>query len=391
MSNRIFINKVIAALREILPGDSGVIALHEPAFEGGDWEKVRHCLDTGWVSYAGEFVQEFDRMLAAFCGVKHAISVSSGTAALHVSLGLIGVQRNDEVLLPALTFVASANALSYLGAQPHFVDSCPETLGPDIARIQEYLEGIAFINDRGECMNKHTGRRIVAIMPVHVFGHPADMKKVQDLAKRWNLKIVEDAAEALGSLYKGRPAGSLGDIAALSFNGNKIITTGGGGAILTDNDEIAASARHVTTTAKVKHPWRFMHDRVAYNYRMPNINAALGCAQMERIDGLLVAKRRLAAQYEEIFSNFDGLRFFKEPEYAKSNYWLNALLLNEETAAELEKILKETNEMGIMTRPVWDLMNSLPMYQDCPSMNLEVATNLSKRLINIPSSPFLAA
>ncbi len=390
MNKEGFAQEILSRLQEVLPQGRDFIALHEPSFEGSEWEKVKTCLDSGWVSYAGEYVKEFDGALAAYCGVKHAICVNSGTSALHIALMLAGVRDGDEVLVPALTFVASANAISYLGAVPHFIDSDEKTLGISPEKLESYLGDIADSNEKGECVNKNTGRRIATIVPVHVFGHPCDMDKIGRVAGDYNIDVVTDSAESLGSLYKGKQAGSFGKLAILSFNGNKTITTGGGGAILTDDDELAEQARHITTVAKTKHPWKFMHDRVGYNYRMPNLNAALGCAQLERMDHFVAQKRTLADKYEEKFVDMEGLSFFKEPEFAKSNYWLNALLLDEGNEDALENILETTNENGIMTRPAWDLMNTLPMYADCPSMDLERSEALAKRLLNIPSSAFLA-
>ena len=373
----------------MLPQGQGMIALHEPVFKGAEREKLLDCIDTGWVSYAGSYVQEFDKVLAARSGVKHAICLANGTISLHIALKLVGVKEGDEVLVPALTFVATANAVSHMGAVPHFIDSAEDTLGVDPAKLKEHLKKIAVVKN-SDCVNKETGRRISAIVPVHIFGHPCDMDAIAAVAEDYNLKIVEDAAESLGSLYKGKPAGSLGHIAALSFNGNKIVTTGGGGAILTDDDELAARARHITTTARVKNGWRFTHDEVGYNFRLPNVNAAIGCAQMEKLDEFVTAKRKLAEKYKQRFSGMKGLRFFTEPSFAKSNYWLNALLLDEDKASALEPLLELTNNSGIMTRPAWDLMNSLPMYKNCPSMKLDTAESLARRVINIPSSAFLA-
>ncbi len=390
MSEHDFNRKILETLQGVLPKGRPFIGLHEPVFEGREHEYVKSCLDTRWVSYAGEYVQEFDRKLAEYCGVKHAVCVASGTAALHMALLVAGARQGDEVLMPALTFVATANAAAQLGAVPHFIDSDMNTLGVDPRKLSKYLEQIADSDVQGACINKNTGARIAAIVPVHVFGHPCDMDAIVQIARRYNIPLITDAAESLGSLYKGKPSGSFGDLATLSFNGNKIITTGGGGAVLTDDDELAARVRHLSTTAKIKHSWRFIHDEVGYNIRMPNINAALGVAGLEYIDELLAAKRELAQSYETAFAPLEGVQFIKEPDFAVSNYWLNALLLDEDKAENLEALLELANSAAVMTRPVWDLMNSLPMYKNCPSMVLETAQDLARRLINIPSSAFLA-
>jgi len=389
MKNNSFTSEILKRLQSVLPKDGDFVPLHAPSFHGKEWRYVKSCLDTGWVSYAGEYVWEFDKRLAAYCGVKHAISVSSGTAALHMALMATGVKEGEEVLMPALTFVAVANAVSYLRGVPHFVDSDQKTLGIDPVKLESYLSTIAEKNNKGECINKTTGKCIAAIVPVHVFGHPCDMDEIERIAAGYNIAVVTDSAESLGTEYKGRPAASCGKISVLSFNGNKTVTTGGGGAVLTDDDDLAVWLRHITTTAKIEHPWRYIHDETGYNVRMPNINAALGCAGMEEVDSILESKRTLAQHYKEVFSDMEDLRFFKEPDFAKSNYWLNALLLDDDRIGDLDTLLRVTNESGIMTRPVWDLMNTLPMYKNCPSMALEAAENLVGRLINIPSGPFL--
>lgn len=383
--------EILKRLQNVLPAGRDFIALHEPTFQGEEWTYVKKCLDTGWVSYAGEFVQEFDKRLAEYCGVKHAVCVSSGTAALHMALKVADVQDGDEVLIPALTFVATANAVKYLNATPHFVDSDETSLGIDPAKLDAHLSAIAESNDKGECINRKTGQRIAAIIPVHVFGHPCAMDEIIKIAGQYNITVITDAVESLGSLYKGKPAASHGQLSTLSFNGNKIITTGGGGAVLTDDDELAARLRHITTTAKAPHKYRFIHDEVGYNYRMPNINAALGCAGLEQIESFLASKRTLAQKYEIAFKDLNSLSVFKEPDFATSNYWLNTLILDESAAGQLEDILEITNDNGIMTRPAWDLMSTLKMYRTSPAADLETAENLAQRIINIPSSPTLVS
>lgn len=379
-----FVDQVVSALTSVLPAEEP-IHLHAPVFQGKEWDYVRECLDTGWVSSVGRFVDEFERRLAEYTGVAHAVAVVNGTSALHVSLILAGVQRGDEVLVPALTFVAAANAVAYVGAMPHFVDSEESTLGVDPEKLLDYLKEIVTLKD-GEAVNRFTGRRIKAVVPVHTFGHPVDMDPLLEVAARFGLSVVEDAAESLGSLYKDRHTGSFGQIGVLSFNGNKIVTTGGGGAILTNDREIARRAKHLTTTAKQSHPWAFFHDETGFNYRMPNINAALGCAQLEQLDVFIERKRRLAGRYAEAFARVKGVKVFQEQPFARSNYWLNALILEPNYAQYRDAILQATHERGIMTRPAWTLMPKLPMYQHCPRMDLRVAEALEARIVNLPSS-----
>ena len=364
------------------------VFLHEPTFVGKEWNYVKQCLDTGWVSSAGEFVDRFERQLEEFTNSRHVIAVVNGTAAVHICLQLAEVQRNDEVLIPTLTFVATANAVKYCGAIPHFVDSDEKSLGIDPEKLEDYLKEIAEIRS-DICINKKTGRPIRAIVVVHTFGHPADLDPLVELCNRYKLKLIEDAAESLGSYYKENHTGNRGVLSALSFNGNKVITTGGGGAILTQDKNLAEQAKHLTTTAKVPHKWAFMHDSVAYNYRLPNINAALGCAQLEQLPGFLVSKRLLAEKYSQVFSGVEGVVCFNEPSYARSNYWMNVLLFDRKCVDDLESVLKQTDDKGIMTRPAWNLMHTLPMFSECPRMNLSMAESLRKRIVNLPSSPTL--
>jgi perosamine synthetase len=290
------VQAVLEATRRVVPARAGSVALHEPEFRGNEWAYLRECLDTGWVSSVGKFVDRFEAMLVEATGAKHAIAVVNGTAALHACLLLAGVQRHDEVLIPTLTFIATANAVSYIGAVPHFVDSTTRTLGVDAEKLEAHLRAIAEVRD-GACRNRATDAVIRALVPMHTFGHPADLDELAALCERWKLVLVEDAAESLGSRYKGRHTGTVGRVAALSFNGNKPVTTGGGGAILTDDPALAKRAKHLTTTARVAHRWSFLHDEVGYNYRLPNLNAALGCAQLERFPDILARKRLLAARY----------------------------------------------------------------------------------------------
>lgn len=381
---------VLNALQSVLPSKHTFLPLHEPTFGGNEWRYTKECLDTGWVSSVGKFVDQFEDELAAYTGVKRAVAVVNGTAALHVCLLLAGVKTNDEVLMPAMTFIATANAVSYCGAVPHFIDSAEDTLGVDPLKLETYLEDIAELRPDG-CYNRVTGRCIKAAVPMHTFGHPVDLDPLLDVCQRFNIKLIEDAAESLGSFYKERHTGQWGLLSALSFNGNKTITTGGGGAILTNDEELGRLAKHITTTAKVPHCWEFNHDMIGYNYRMPNINAALGCAQLEQLSNFLSAKRDLAERYRNAFAGISGIRFFSEPAGSRSNYWLNTLLLDEPYCEQRDPLLKSTNDAGIMTRPAWTLMNRLPMFSSCPKMDLSVSESLVRRLINIPSSVVLGS
>lgn len=381
---------VLAAMHGLFGTPDKRIALHEPEFRGEEWTYVKECIDTGWVSSVGSYVDRFERDLAAFVGCKHAVATCNGTSALHICLILGGVEADDEVLIPALTFIATANAVSYIRAVPHFVDSETISLGVDAGRLERYLERVAQVIG-GVCVNRATGRRIRALVVMHVFGHPSDLDALVEVARRWKLALVEDAAESLGSYYHGRHTGNFGCLAALSFNGNKVITTGGGGAVLTNDSELAKRAKHISTTARVAHEWNFLHDEVGYNYRMPNINAALGCAQLERLPSMLQRKRHLADRYGQAFAGIDGVRLLREPPGTSSNYWLNAIMLDNGLAARRDELLGTLNEAGFMSRPVWTLMHRLPMYHACPRMDLDVAERIEAQLVNLPSSPGLIA
>lgn len=375
------VNTVLDSINKQKP----VIALHEPVFAGNEWEYVKDCLDTGWVSSVGQYVNRFEQALQDYTGVNHAIAVVNGTAALHVCLELSGVQANDEVLLPALTFVATANAVSYCGAIPHFVDVNPLTLGVDAELLEAYLDEHAVLKN-GKCFNKQTQRRIRALVAVHTFGHPVDLEPLSSLCKDYGITLIEDAAESLGSFYKGKHTGMFGVINALSFNGNKIITSGGGGAILTNDNALAKNVRHITSTAKLPHAWEYVHDQVAYNYRMPNLNAALGLSQLEQIDGFLERKRSLAHTYLANFSDVQGIHVFKEADYARSNYWLNVLTLDNASMEHRDVVLETCHDHGLQVRPVWRLLHKLPMYRQAPRMPLTVSEQIEASAICLPSS-----
>lgn len=365
------------------------VALHEPRFEGNEAKYLQQCLESTFVSSAGTFVDRFEAELAAYTGVKHAIAVVNGTAALHVALLLAGVQPGEEVLVPALTFVATANAVRYCSAIPHFVDSSLTTLGLDPLALREHLASHCELCD-GHCVNRETGRVVRAVVPMHTFGHPVDIDTLLEVAREFHLVVVEDAAESLGSTWHGRHTGGFGLLGVLSFNGNKTITTGGGGAILTNSGALARRAKHLTTTAKLPHRWAFEHDELGYNYRMPNINAALGVAQLEQLPALLEGKRRLHGRYAQAFDGMTGVRLFTEPAGGSSNYWLQALLLDGTLADQRDAVLAATNDAGYMTRPCWNLMPTIASMAGTPVAALPVAEALSARIINLPSSAFLA-
>jgi perosamine synthetase len=375
--------QVIEAARAAVADPDGPQPLHEPVFEGREVAYLTECIETGWVSSVGTFVDRFERELAAFTGSARAVAVANGTVALHACLRLAGVQPGDEVLVPALTFVGTVNPIAYAGAIPHFVDSEEATLGVDPDKLADYLERV--LDPSGGPRNRQTGRPVRALVVMHTYGHPARLHPLAQVAERFGLVLIEDAAESLGSWYRGTHTGNVGRLAAMSFNGNKTVTTGGGGAILTNDEALGALAKHVTTTAKQPHRWAFNHDMVAYNYRMPNINAALGCAQLEQLAGFLEAKRALAGRYVEAFQGVDGVRIFTEPPECRSNYWLNVLLLDPVHESRRDAVLEATNAAGITTRPAWTLMHRLPMFSAAPRMDLCAAESLERRLLNLPS------
>lgn len=373
--------QLIRLIRDIYRTDE-FIPLHAPVFAGRETEYLAETIDSTFVSSVGPFVDRFEAQLAAFTGSPRAVAVSNGTAALHVTLILAGVQPGDLVITQALTFVATCNAISYCGAMPLFIDVNCERMSLDPNALEEWLVANADLGADGTCRRRSDSRAIRAAVPMHTFGHPADLDCLVDVCSRWNLFLLEDAAESLGSFYKGRHTGTIGPVGALSFNGNKLLTTGGGGMILAD-EAVGERAKHLTTTAKRPHPYEFFHDEIGYNYRMPNLNAALGCAQMEQLNGFLAAKRELAERYAEELAG-DELLFVREPADSRSNYWLNAVVCQDRT--HRDTLLKETNEVGVMTRPIWTLMSRLPMFAACPRGDLTVSEWLEERVVNLPSS-----
>ena len=376
----LFLEKTIIFSREIYGDD--FIPLHRPIFDGNERQFLIDCIDSNFVSSIGAKVSEFEDKVAEFIGCKHAIATVNGTAALHVAIQLSGVKPGDEVISQALTFIATCNAISYAGAKPLFVDVDLDTMGLSPVALRNFLEKNAEKRPEGT-FNKSSVKRISACVPMHTFGLPCRIKEITSICTDWNIALVEDAAESLGSYVGNRHTGTFGEMATLSFNGNKVITTGGGGMIITDDADLAKRAKHITTTAKVPHPYEFVHDEVGYNYRMPNLNAALGCAQMERLGEILAIKTHLADQWCEFFDG-QNINFCNALEGSKANYWLNAIVLD--SRLERDKFLKFTNDNGVMTRPVWQLMSQLKMFKDCQTDGLKNSLWLQDRVINIPSS-----
>ena len=359
------------------------ISLHEPRFFGNEKKYLMDTIDSTFVSSVGHYVDDFENAVAAYTGSAYAISTVNGTAALHTALVLAGVKNGDEVITQSLTFVATCNAIRYCNAEPVFVDVSKETLGLSEKSMLAFLEENCEIRNDGFCWNKKTNKIIRACLPMHTFGFPVELNAINLICQRYNIILVEDAAESLGSFYKEKHTGTVGKISAISFNGNKIITTGGGGMLLTNDYKLADKAKHITTTAKVKNKWAFEHDEVGFNYRLPNLNAALGLAQMELLPKILIKKRIIAQRYQD-WGEENGIQFIKEPSCTKSNYWLNAVLLKDKQ--QRDEFLDSTNKNGIMTRPIWKLVNELKMYKDCQVTELENAKFFEERVVNIPSS-----
>ena len=357
------------------------IPLHEPKFTGNEKKYLNECIDSTFVSSVGKFVDEFQEKLASYTGAKYAIATSNGTSALHIALLLANVEINDEVITQPLTFVATCNAIGYCGAQPVFIDVDKDTMGLSPSALKYFLENNTTVKSQ-QCINNKTGKVIKACVPMHTFGHPCRIDEIKEICDKYHVFLIEDAAESVGSTYKDKHTGIFGQVGVMSFNGNKIITAGGGGCIITNNETLAKKAKHLTTTAKVPHKWDFNHDMVGYNYRMPNLNAALLVAQLENLDNFISSKRKLANMYETFF-NSTNYAFVKEPVDSKSNYWLNSILLKNKQ--QRDEFLDETNSSGIMTRPIWILMNKLIMFQNAQCGKLTNAEWLEERVVNIPS------
>lgn len=375
------VNRLIEFVKDYY-GTGEFIPLHAPVFKGSEQTYVANTITSTFVSSVGEYVNRFEQDMAAYTGTECAVATVNGTAALHVSLRLAGVEQGDLVITQALTFVATCNAIAYCGAEPLFIDVDESTLGLSPRALEEWLESYTARDSSGQCVERATGRRISACLPMHTFGHPADLAGLVRACEKWNIPIVEDAAESLGSFYHGRHTGTFGKLAAVSFNGNKIITTGGGGMILCD-EAAGKRAKHLTTTAKKPHLYEYVHDEVGYNYRLPNINAALGVAQLEQLPGFLAEKRALAEEYRHLLTGTE-FKFVDEPEGCRSNFWLNAVLCPDQ--ASRDRLLEVTNASNVMTRPVWQLMCDLPMYQHCTRGALGTSRSIAQRLVNLPSS-----
>ena len=389
--------KIVAFIRKLYGLPGGIIPLHAPVFSGNEKKYLNECIDSTFVSSVGKNVDLFEERIAEYTGSKIAVACVNGTSALHLALKMVGVEPDTEVVTQPLTFVATANAIIYCGAKPVFLDVDTTTLGLSPVALRSWLNNSTtqqFNNStkQPETINKSTGMRVAACVPMHTFGHPCRIDEIIEVCNEYHIPVVEDAAESLGSFFKGKHTGTFGKIGVLSFNGNKIVTTGGGGMLLFNDIELAEKAKHLTTQAKVPHPWEFVHDEIGYNYRMPNINAALGVAQLEQLPKFLESKRKLAKAYSEFFSTLfpepvEKPTFLFEPENAKSNYWLNAILF--ENRKQRDEFLKFSNENGVMTRPAWELMNRLPVFQDAQCGDLTNAEWIAERLVNIPSSVIL--
>lgn len=374
---------VLDFIRKLYSAKEGFIPLHEPRFLGNEKKYLNDAIDSTFVSSVGQYVNRFEDMMTEITEAKYAVAVVNGTAALHIGLVLAGVRQNDEVFSQALTFVATANAISYEKAIPHFIDVDKDTMGMSPTALRKRLEDIAEIRE-GQCFNKKTGNRISACVPMHTFGLPLRIDEIVTICKEYHIPVIEDAAESLGSYYRNKHTGTYGLIGTFSFNGNKTVTCGGGGAIVTNDKKVAKLAKHLTTTAKVPHRWEYAHDLIGYNYRMPNLNAALACAQLEQLHEYVENKRKTSSFYREFFRGIDNVKYMAEIEKSKSNYWLNAIRFDNEI--DKLKFLEYSNTNGVMTRPIWQLMNKLIMYKNCPKGDLSIAETLEKTIVNIPSS-----
>lgn len=370
----------IAFIKGLYPNKQ-FIPLHEPKFVGREREFVMDAIDSTFVSSVGAYVDRFEADMRAYTGAKYAVAVVNGTAALHMSLMLAGVERGDLVITQALSFIATCNAISYIGAEPYFVDVDAHRLGLSADALSEFLKQVKVLD--GKAIHTPTGKRVAACVPMHTFGFPTEIDRIVELCERFGIPVIEDAAESLGTIYKGRHTGTFGKLGTYSFNGNKTITCGGGGIIVTNDEALGKMAKHLTTQAKVPHKWAFFHDHIGYNYRCPNLNAALACAQLEKLEEFIADKRATANMYQAFFAA-QNIPFIKEPNDSRCNYWLNAILLKDET--QRDAFLTATNDSGVMTRPVWALMTRLPMFAHCGHDGLKASYEIESRLVNIPSS-----
>ena len=375
--------ETVEFIRSIFKQQDAFIPLHEPRFIGKEKEYVMDCIDSTFVSSVGKYVNLFEEKIKSYTGAKYAIATSNGTLALHTALLLSDIKQDELVITQPLTFISTCNAISYVGAQPLFIDIDPKTLGLSHEKLAEFLKDKTIIKDNGKCYHIDSGKRIAACIPMHTFGHPVAIETIASLCADHGIALIEDAAESIGSTFKGKQTGRFGLLGIYSFNGNKTITCGGGGIIITDDERLGKMAKHLTTQAKIPHPWNFEHDYVGYNYRLPNLNAAMACAQMEQLEEFIKNKRALAEIYQNFFNSTD-ITFFTEPAHSKSNYWLNAIILKDEK--ERDKFLKFSNDQGVMTRPCWTLMNKLKMFEHCTTENIENSLWIEERLVNIPSS-----
>jgi perosamine synthetase len=373
---------IVQFIRQYYNKPEGFIPLHEPRFIGNEKKYVLDAIDSTFVSSVGKYVDRFEEMIREYTGARYAIATTNGSSALHMSLILSGVNRGDLVITQPFTFIATCNAISYVGAEPLFIDIDTSTLGLSPLKLQEFLNEHAFVKN-GECIHRLTGKKITACVPMHTFGHPAEIDTLAGICNSFGISLIEDAAESLGSTYKNQQTGTFGLFGTYSFNGNKTITCGGGGMIVTNNERLGKLAKHLTTQAKVSHPWEFVHDQIGYNYRLPNLNAAMACAQMEQLDKFVGIKRNLADSYRKLCIDSD-IKFVDEPAQSRSNFWLNSILLKDKE--ERDRFLKFTNDQNVMTRPAWTLMNKLVMFKNCMSGDLSNAMDIEARLVNIPSS-----
>lgn len=376
----------VSFVREIFEEPENMIILHDPRFIGNERKYLLDAMDSNFVSSVGEYVGKFEKAVADYTGSPFAVAAVNGTAALHISLLLAGVHAEEEVITQPISFIATCNAISYCGAKPVFVDVDKDTMGMSPEKLEDFLKNNSFKKADGFCYNNRTGRRFAAVVPMHTFGHPCRIDEIAAICERYNIVLVEDAAESMGSFYKGRHTGRFGKFGAISFNGNKIITTGGGGMILTADEEKAKLAKHITTTAKIPHRWEYRHDYIAYNYRLTNLAAALGCGQIEQLENFVKIKRELAERYIRFFAA-KGIPFNREPADTRSNYWLNAVILRDRK--ERDEFLAYTNDNKVMTRPIWILNNKLDMYRGCECADLSNAQWLEDRVVNIPSTAFV--